>query len=240
MYHVVMRDAVQQRERLPNHAGVITQTALPETRGYSAGKRLYARLRGKESREGLFDDLADFLSDFDSAAAGAWQRWERSYSRGTISLLTVDTYLESVPNPESRIVLDDEVDPLGAPRARVRWAYRDFEPSGVQRFNEVIGKALGAAGVGRLRIAEHLEDETTFFKLIRELSGGGHQMGTTRMSDNLQTGVVDSNCKVHGVANLYCAGSSVFPTGSWGNPTMTIVALALRLAEHLKTRQARG
>jgi choline dehydrogenase-like flavoprotein len=61
-------------------------------------------------------------------------------------------------------------------------------------------------------------------------------MGGTRMSDDPRTGVVDADCRVHGYDNLYVAGSSVFPTGGWANPTLTIIAMALRLADHLDTR----
>jgi choline dehydrogenase-like flavoprotein len=68
------------------------------------------------------------------------------------------------------------------------------------------------------------------------VGGGSHHMGTTRMSDNPLRGVVDRNCKVHAVDNLYVAGSSVFPTSGASNPTLTLVALTLRLADHLKGR----
>jgi choline dehydrogenase-like flavoprotein len=61
-------------------------------------------------------------------------------------------------------------------------------------------------------------------------------MGTTRMHADPRQGVVDVNCKVHGVDNLYIAGSSVFPTGGYANPTLTLVALALRLADRLKAQ----
>ncbi|MDT8406008.1 MAG: GMC family oxidoreductase [Methylococcales bacterium] len=66
--------------------------------------------------------------------------------------------------------------------------------------------------------------------------GGYHHMGTTRMADNPRHGVVDAEGKVHGIDNLYIAGSSVFPTVDWANPTLTILALSLRLAEHLRTQ----
>jgi choline dehydrogenase-like flavoprotein len=66
------------------------------------------------------------------------------------------------------------------------------------------------------------------------LSSGMHHMGTTRMHDDPRQGVVDANCRVHDLANLYVAGSSVFPTGGVANPTLTNVALAIRLADHLK------
>ncbi len=66
--------------------------------------------------------------------------------------------------------------------------------------------------------------------------GSRHHMGTTRMSDDPKTGVVDADCRVHGLSNLYIAGSSVFPTSGYANPTLTIVALALRLGDELRRR----
>jgi choline dehydrogenase-like flavoprotein len=68
------------------------------------------------------------------------------------------------------------------------------------------------------------------------ISGSHHHMGTTRMADSPRNGVVNKNCRVHGVENLYVAGSSVFPTSGFVNPTLTIVALALRLADHLSMK----
>jgi choline dehydrogenase-like flavoprotein len=69
---------------------------------------------------------------------------------------------------------------------------------------------------------------------INNFSSRAHHLGTTRMSDSPENGVVDSNCKVYGISNLYIAGSSVFPTGGHANPTLTLIALTLRLADHLK------
>jgi len=71
-------------------------------------------------------------------------------------------------------------------------------------------------------------------------NGGAHHMGTTRMHDNPKKGVVDANCQIHGLKNIFIAGSSVFPTCGYSNPTLTIVALAIRLADHLKGIMAKG
>jgi choline dehydrogenase-like flavoprotein len=71
------------------------------------------------------------------------------------------------------------------------------------------------------------------------MAGGKHHIGTTRMHADPKQGVVDPDCRIHGLANLYVAGSSVFPTSGYANPTLTIVALALRLADHLKVRLGR-
>jgi choline dehydrogenase-like flavoprotein len=70
------------------------------------------------------------------------------------------------------------------------------------------------------------------------LGGGWHHMGTTRMADNPKEGVVDANCKVFGIQNLYMAGSSCFPTSGAANPTLTLLALTFRLSEHLKSSAA--
>ena len=86
-----------------------------------------------------------------------------------------------------------------------------------------------------MKIVDNIADPANFEELVRERSTGEHQIGATRISEDPKSGVVDSNCRVHGVNNLLCAGSSVFSTASHMNPTTTIVALAVRLAEHLQS-----
>jgi choline dehydrogenase-like flavoprotein len=97
---------------------------------------------------------------------------------------------------------------------------------------EIIGMELGRAGLGRLQIK--IDDSDTTWP--EDLVGASHHMGTTRMSENPKQGVVDKNCQVHGISNLFIAGSSVFPTAGSGTPTLMIVALALRLADHIKRK----
>ena len=84
--------------------------------------------------------------------------------------------------------------------------------------------------MGQVTPAEWLPGEQWPASLV----GGNHHMGTTRMSDDESTGVVDRNCRIHGLHGLYVAGSSVFPTSGYANPTLTIIAMALRLADHLR------
>jgi choline dehydrogenase-like flavoprotein len=87
---------------------------------------------------------------------------------------------------------------------------------------------MGRAGFGRLQITLDEQVETW------PLDSGGHHMGTTRMHPEPTSGVVDAQCRVHHLSNLFISGSSVFPTTGHANPTLTIVALAIRLADHLK------
>lgn len=142
-------------------------------------------------------------------------------------------YIEHTPNRESRVMLDDTLDPLGKPRTRVRWRISDSDVDQIYRTLDLLGREVGAASRGRLRITV---DRDRIFQEQGFL--GSHPMGTTRMTDDPKRGVVDPDCRVHGLGNLYVAGSSVFPTGGFANPTMTLVALALRLADHLKATPA--
>jgi choline dehydrogenase-like flavoprotein len=136
---------------------------------------------------------------------------------------------EQSPNPDSRVTLQDEKDKLGIPRSRVEWKLTEFDRRTMEQTLNVFAQEAGRLGVGRVK--NILGDEPIWPDFIR---GGPHHMGTTRMHDDPKQGVVDKNCRVHGLNNLYVAGSSVFTTSGCSMPTLTIVALALRLAEHLR------
>jgi choline dehydrogenase-like flavoprotein len=151
---------------------------------------------------------------------------------GGLPLLGIwlSTRIEQVPNPLSRVSLADERDAFGIRRVQLDWQFTDIEKRSVVRALELFGAELGRTGLGRLRI--EIDDDPTSWP--DDLVGGWHHMGTTRMSADPAHGVVDRDCLVHGMDNLYVAGSSVFTTAGSGTPTMTIVALALRLCDHLR------
>jgi choline dehydrogenase-like flavoprotein len=99
---------------------------------------------------------------------------------------------------------------------------------------------LGRSELGRLQYFDWLNQTDSGWPRFPDvMRGGWHHMGTTRMSDCPETGVVDANCRVFGLDNLYIAGSSVYPTAGTANPTLTLVALALRLADRLKYKLAK-
>lgn len=135
---------------------------------------------------------------------------------------------EQAPDPENRVTLADAKDPLGMPRVRLNWRLNELDLRTLNHLRERMAQQLGRLGYGRLQIAE--DDGQP-----RYIQPGYHHIGTTRMADDPGQGVVDRNGKVHGLSNLYVAGSSVFPTSADVTPTLNIVALTLRLAEHLKT-----
>ena len=143
--------------------------------------------------------------------------------------------MEQVPNPLSRVTLDTEKDELGVPRATLNWVFTSLEKRSLRKIFETLGQQVGVAGIGRIRLKEELQDEKDE-SMPSTTSGGWHHMGTTRMNEDPNQGVVDANCKIHGIDNLFAAGSSCYPTGGAVNPTLTLVALSLRLSDHLKEK----
>ncbi|HEV2670629.1 MAG TPA: GMC family oxidoreductase [Gemmatimonadales bacterium] len=148
----------------------------------------------------------------------------------------VMTRQEQAPNPSSRVTLSSDRDALGMPRARLDWQLTALDKQSFQRFYDVLGREFGRSGLGRVQVLDWVRTEDPAWP--RTLSGGWHHMGTTRMHRDARSGVVDADCRVHGIANLSIAGASVFPTAGAVNPTLTLVALSLRLSDHLKRRLA--
>lgn len=139
---------------------------------------------------------------------------------------------EQAPNPDSRVVLDTERDALGMRRAALDWRLTELDRRTLIEHAKVVGAEIARVGVGLFRVEEWLEQGPGTWS--DALAGHYHHMGTTRMAVDERKGVVDTDCKVHNVNNLYVAGSSVFPTGGYINPTLTLLALSLRLSERLK------
>jgi choline dehydrogenase-like flavoprotein len=135
---------------------------------------------------------------------------------------------EQAPNPDSRVLLSAERDALGRRRVRLNWQLSPIDMRTIIRAQQKLDAEFRRAALGG--VITDLKDEIP----PAHLEGGWHHMGTTRMHNNPKYGVVDGNARVHGMANLFVAGASVFPTGGYANPVLTTVALALRLADHIK------
>ena len=131
---------------------------------------------------------------------------------------------------DNRVTLSSERDQLGRPRPHIEWSLSDRDLADMSRVVLCIDEAFKSAGIGHIQLA--FPDTPSAWRDAVEV--GKHHMGTTRMHADSRHGVVDENAKVHGVPNLFVTGSSVFPNGGYANPTLTIVALALRLGDHLK------
>jgi choline dehydrogenase-like flavoprotein len=174
-----------------------------------------------------FDDhLGNVLSDLGSVAK--LLRARSVYDGHSYESAEVRANLAPAPNRDSRITLSGNLDELGLRRVRLNWQLSEIDFRSVRWIAHRFAIAVGASEVGRMKVT--ITNESDFESKLR---GTWHHIGTTRMATAEKDGVVDANCKVHGVANLYIMGSSVFPTCGSGSPTLAIIALAHRLSNHL-------
>jgi choline dehydrogenase-like flavoprotein len=150
---------------------------------------------------------------------------------GTYAL---EFHAEQEPNPDSRLTLSEAKDPWGMPRLRADWRMTDADAEGLKRAYAVLASELARTGVGQL----DYDPEQVAAAARKEGAYGGHHLGGARMSAAPADGVVDTDCRVHGVSNLFLASGAVFPTSGQANPTLTILALTLRLADLLKRELA--
>ncbi|HEY9877248.1 MAG TPA: GMC family oxidoreductase [Leptolyngbyaceae cyanobacterium] len=163
---------------------------------------------------------------------GGWSKLPKNQNR--FESFEIIHQIEQSPEPSNRVMLSRERDILGCPKLEVHWRWSQDDAERIRRGQLLIAKELYRAGLGNF----HVEHEDGIPK-IGCPSGSHHLIGTTRMHNNPNQGVVDADCRVHGLSNLYIAGSSVFPTGGYANPTLTIVALSLRLGDLLKQEFAK-
>ncbi|WP_454289051.1 GMC oxidoreductase [Rhizobium arsenicireducens] len=146
--------------------------------------------------------------------------------------LRIEAICEQAPDPNSRISLSSRRDRFGVPLARAEWRLNDSERHTLLRIAELSRTALTSAALPTPTLEDWAVERRPQDIVIIDMA---HTLGTTRMSASPRTGVVDENCRVHGLPNLYVAGGSVFPTSGHANPTLMILAFAIRLADHLNS-----
>lgn len=142
----------------------------------------------------------------------------------------LDFNAEQLPNPDSRITLSNDRDALGMRKLVVDWCMDERDVQSIVQSHAILQKAVADSKIGQL---EYFESDVEA-AARRSVPVGGHHIGTARMSIDPKAGVVDPSCRMHTVPNVYLAGSAVFPTCGQANPTLTIVALAIRLTDHLR------
>lgn len=141
----------------------------------------------------------------------------------------VGLFMEQIPNPESRVVLSDTTDRLGMRRLRLDWRLTDFDWKSYEETTRLVAEEFVRIGVASL-----VGPIKPSAPVQNSVLHSNHQLGTTRMSEDRNEGVVDPNCRVHDLDNLFIIGGSIMPTVSWANPTFTVLALTLRLADYLR------
>jgi len=221
---------LQRREGLTNYCAVLDEE--PPRWASRIWRSLLSVLRRGQVRAGALAPLRTRIELTRTAVAA---RLNIAGREPSVRRYLVKNVMEQAPNPESRIVLGPDRDQLGCPRVVLRWRLTAIDKRTAHRAHEILEEDLERAGIGRLRSALGKEGDPW----PSTLRGARHHMSTTRMHTDPRRGVVDADCRVHGIANLYIAGSSVFPTSGSANPTLTVVALALRLAEHVRHRLVR-
>jgi choline dehydrogenase-like flavoprotein len=158
--------------------------------------------------------------------------WSRHADAGRYRVFELLHQSEQTPDPDNRITLGTERDRLGRPVPQLTWRLSEDDAIRVAQARDTYVRVLEEAGTGTVIQRDWDRGRP------RMVGGNHHHMGGTRIGADPRTGVVDADLKVHGVRNLYVAGSSVFPTGGSVNPTLTVVALSLRLAAHLRATRA--
>ncbi|MDB5963545.1 MAG: dependent oxidoreductase, partial [Polaromonas sp.] len=229
----------------PSHrSGVLSGLFLARRLiSYEYSKRLHdgppptAGLYARHLRNVLSDpmDTTAFLAHWVARRTLAQRKFPSVILRNRTNRFSLELHGEQVPNASSRVTLIDQQDALGMPRIRVDWRYSSQDIDSLRRTLDVFSGEFARSGVGRLDYdKDTLEQDLTRFGAY-----GGHHLGTARMGQDVRTSVVDADCQVHAVRNLFIAGSAVFPTSSQANPTLTLIALSLRLGDHLLRQLAR-
>ena len=218
-----------------------------EQGGVQAAGKLWRNLsHGKVTAEDG-DRIVTVLGDLGSITESLFRKYmlRRRVNRPPERLALMAT-LDPKPDPDSRVTLTAERDALGMPRVQLDWRLTESDERSMAVLARRVADELTRLGHGRVRLHPALQEPGGGWARAGNLIGydmtldappmhiSWHHMGTTRMAASPREGVVDADCRVHGTANLFVAGSSVFPTSGNANPTLTIVALALRLADHLK------
>lgn len=210
---------------------------------YEYGKRLHGEEPATLQR--WLQHVANVLIDLTGTAAFLlhWVRRHTLARRKFPSIIvkskaqrySIDFHAEQQPNRDSRVTLGDDRDALGLRRLKIDWRYTKADVETVQHAMALLAADLRGSGVGTLEYdPAMLEAEITRYGAY-----GGHHIGTARMGRDPRSSVVNPDGRIHSVGNLFVASSAVFPTSSQANPTLTIVAMALKLADHLKALRAR-
>lgn len=215
--------------------GLLDATAIfvhdHESPALDAARRLVLAARSRRAPAHPLRDLVAAAKAPTPVVRDTYRRYVRGLASGTRpSHVWLQLWIEQAPDPERRVVLGAARDRFGLRRTEVRWSASDQELETSRRMTRWVAADLARLGVADVRELPAMTDDDAW---RRSVIDAFHPAGTTRMSVERGDGVVDPDLQVQGVRGLHVVGGSVFPTSGYANPTLTIVALALRLGEHL-------
>jgi choline dehydrogenase-like flavoprotein len=251
---LALRPEVQRAHRIGNFVARLhhPRITLPEHRSailsalflakpfipYEYAKRLHGD-EGTSASDWLAHIRNVCLRPFDVAGFAWHMLWDRRLAdrkfpsiilKPRAPVFSLDFHAEQEPNPLSRVSLSDTKDALGLPRIKIDWRYTAGDVNTVTRAIELLANDVRESKVGTLEY----DPATLEFEMTRYGAYGGHHIGTARMGNKPVDSVVNMDCRVHQLSNLFVASAAIFPTSSQANPTLTVVAVALRLAAHLR------
>jgi choline dehydrogenase-like flavoprotein len=226
---LTLADRTLRHEKLLNFSATFELPHSQLSTGATSIRLLLEAIRRRKIPADLFKHLSNIIFSLGNIAVTTYNGLF-SGTPDQIKFFRFYNRIEQSPDPHSRVTLSTERDGFGKKRAQLDWRLSAIDRRSMKRANEIVRAELNRAGLGSLEIALDVEDKSW----PPSLTGGHHHMGTTRMHVDPKGGVVNEDCRLHATSNLFVAGSSVFPTSGCANPTLTIVALALRLADHVK------
>jgi choline dehydrogenase-like flavoprotein len=232
---VTLTQRLQAEKQLLSIHGMVIFEPPPDS-GIAAMKKLFRAIIGRsfsnvaELRRLIGKSLANPGELFRLAYRLRVQKRAATPKQGPILF---GAQCEMAPNPDSRVHLSEARDRLGMPRVRLDWRLGELERLTLSEFVKTLASEFERLGLGSfdLKQAEFLDDPAAW---VERAHDSAHHMGTARMHETPQHGVVDPQCQVHGMDNLYIGSSAVFPTSARSNPTLTILALCVRIADRLK------
>lgn len=233
LHGVSLAKDVQRQENLVKCSAYIEEYDTSPDDPWEAVMRAKDFLSRKSINVFSYQDLRKLLSHSLEIGQGMYRRVAKHRPQlHRVKRVELHCMLEQLPDPESRLTLSEtRKDSLGMPLSKIDWKISEVERRSAHRLGQIICQEFPRMGLPKPQLSEWINDEENWvFNVIER----AHPTGTTRISTNPDAGVVDINCQVHGVQGLFIAGSSVFPTSGTANPTLMIIAMALRLADWLK------
>lgn len=225
-------EAFQRRRRTLNISAAVVMDTPPDS-GLEVVRRVFRTARERRWKDLAGAETARLLTRAPEIvrAAGRILVRRRSYADPRAALYLGST-IEQEPDARSRVTLGAETDALGMPRAVVDWRLTPLVRQTLAAFAEEVSAEFARVGLGRVAPYPWVWQEDGPW--AEQMHDVYHHIGTARMHTDPRRGVVDADCRVHGVDNLYLASSAVFPTGGHSNPTFTLLLLCFRLADRLK------